>query len=401
MDAEGVRRDFPFFEKFGSELVYLDSACQTLRPRQVIEAVNEYYLDYPACGGRSVHRLATKVTLKLDESREAIASLIGAAPDEVIFTKNATESINIVANGFPLGRGDVVLTTDIEHNSNHLPWLRLSRNKGVGRVFLPTEAGMFDIETFKEFMNGDVKVVSLVHCSNVTGTTIQAREVIEIAHDQGAFVMLDGSQAAPHGPVDVRDLDVDFYAMSLHKMLGPSGVGVLFAKEELQGRVEPLILGGGSVSLSSYEDMELLPPPEKFEAGLMNYAGIIGSGPAVRYLMRVGMDNVKEHIVSLNREASKGVNDIPEIGIVGPDDPDLRSGILSFNVEGMKSHDVATFLDEMGGILLRSGMHCAHPFFRSRNMQGAVRASFYIYNTREECHRLVEVLGEMVELFAR
>jgi len=401
MDVARIRKDFPFYDKYGSDLIYFDSACQTLRPIQVIDAIDEYYREYPACGGRSVHRLATRVTLRLDESRDAISDFLNSSPDEIAFTKNATESINIVANGYPFRKGDKILTTDIEHNSNHLPWLRVAKDKGVVRGFVPTIDGVFDIEAFKEIMSRDVRMVSLVHTSNVTGTTIPAKEVIEIAHDYGALVMLDGSQAAPHHVVDVRELDVDFYALSIHKMLGPSGVGALFAKEELQKELEPLILGGGGVSLSSYDGMDLLPPPEKFEAGLMNFAGIIGSGPAIRYLMNIGMNEIDQHLTSLNREMTKNIIDLPEIEIVGPHDPDLRGGILSFNVRGMKSHDVATILDEMGGVLLRSGMHCAHPFFRSRNIEGCVRASLYIYNSKEECQRFVNVLKEIIELFAR
>ncbi|NYT11365.1 MAG: aminotransferase class V-fold PLP-dependent enzyme [Methanomassiliicoccales archaeon] len=401
MDVARIRKDFPFYDKYGSELIYFDSACQTLRPDQVIDAINEYYIEYPACGGRSVHRLATQVTLRMDESREALSDFLNASPDEIAFTKNATESINIVANGYPFKKGEKILTTDIEHNSNHLPWLRVARDKGTDRVFVPTIDGIFDIEVFKEKMSREVKMVSLVHTSNVTGTTIPAKEVIEIAHDNGALVMLDGSQAAPHHVIDVRDLDVDFYALSLHKMLGPSGVGALYAKEDIQKELEPLILGGGGVSLSSYEGMDLLPPPEKFEAGLMNYAGIIGSGPAIRYLLKIGMEEIDEHLTTLNKELSKRVIDLPEIDVVGPRDPELRGGILSFNVRGMKSHDVATIFDEMGGILLRSGMHCAHPFFHSRRIEGSVRASLYIYNSIEECQRFVNVLKEIIELFAR
>jgi len=401
MDHDRIREDFPFFDHHGEDLVYMDNACQTLRPRQVIDAMNEYYYRYPACGGRSVHRLATMVTLAIDRSREQVAEFLHADPDEIAFTKNATESINVIANGFPLERGDVVLTTDIEHSSNHLPWLRLIDERGIGREFATTDEGMFDLESFAERMTTKVKLVSLVHTSNVTGTTIPARDVVEIAHDMGAKVMLDGSQATPHIPVDLHRLEVDFYAMSLHKMFGPSGVGALYIRKDIQDEVRPLILGGGGVTHSSYDQMELIAPPERFEAGLMNYSGVIGSGPAVRYLMDVGMEEVREGIISLNGIITNGLDSIPEVSLIGPHNPEKRGGIISFTVKGMRSHDVATILDEMDGILVRSGMHCAHPFFRRRGIEGATRASLHIYNTPKECQRFVECVRKMVELFSR
>jgi cysteine desulfurase/selenocysteine lyase len=402
MDVEKIRADFSILSKGDKSPIYLDTACQSLRPRQVVEAMDSYYYDYPACGGRSVHRLATQVSIKVDEAREKISDFIGSdSYDQVIFTKNATESLNLIAKGLGLKRGEAVLTTDMEHNSNHVPWLQLKKSVGVDRVIVVTPGdGSFDIEAFKRSLTKKVKLVSVVQTNNVTGTTIPIKEMCEISHDNGSLVMVDGAQSAPHLKVDVKNMDVDFFAFSMHKMLGPSGVGVLFGKKELLNNVEPLIVGGGGVSLTTYDKVDLLPIPERFESGLLNYAGIIGSGAAIDYLLAIGMDEVQEHDVECNRIVTEGLADEWKINVIGPRDPELRGSIYSFNVNGMGSHDVAMILDEMGGIMIRSGMHCTHPYFLSRKIDGAARASFYIYTSREDCKRFVHAVKETVRSFA-
>jgi len=402
MDVEKIRTDFPILSQGDKSPVYLDTACQSLRPRQVVEAMDSYYYEYPACGGRSVHRLATQVSIKVDEAREKVSDFIGSdSYDQVIFTKNATESINLVARGLGLKRGDAVLTTDMEHNSNHVPWLQLKKTNGVDRVIVPTpDQGSFDLETFKRSLTKKVRLVSVVQTNNVTGTTIPVKDICEISHDNGSMVMVDGAQSAPHMKVDVVDMDVDFYAFSMHKMLGPSGVGVLYGKKQLLNNVEPLIVGGGGVSLTTYEKVELLPIPERFESGLLNYAGIIGSGAAIDYLRAIGMDEVMEHDIECNRIVTDGLADIEKVSIIGPKDPVLRGSIYSFNVRGMRSHDVAMILDEMAEVMIRSGMHCVHPYFLSRKIDGAARASFYIYTNKEECKRFVQAVKETVRSFA-
>ncbi len=401
MDTTKVRDDFPIYSSDQKDLIYLDNACQTFRPRQVMEAMNEYYNEFPACGGRSVHRLATQVSIRIDEAREKVAGFLGSPSDqEIVFTKNCTEALNLVIKGFPFQSGDVVLTTDIEHNSNHAPWIQIEGTRGIKRKFVSTPNGLFDLEEFKALMSKKVRMVSMVHENNVNGSFIPAREVIEVAHDYGALVMLDGAQAAPHVAVDLKKLDVDAYTISMHKMLGPAGVGVMYAKKDLLDRLDPLITGGGGVAMSDYDSARLLPPPEKFESGLQNYSGIIGSAAALDYLSDLGMDEVEEHCERLNLLATDGIKDIDGVKLLAPLDAKLRGSILSFNVEGMSSHDVAMIVDEMAMIMVRSGMHCAHPYFIKHNMDGCVRASFYLYNSIEECKRFVDAMQEMASTFS-
>ncbi|NLI73159.1 MAG: cysteine desulfurase [Euryarchaeota archaeon] len=401
MDVSSIRRDFPIFSSEERDLIYFDNACQTFRPRQVIEAMNEYYEMYPSCGGRSVHRLATQVSIKVEEAREKVAKFIGCSdPDCIIFTRGCTEALNIVAKGRLLKDGDCVLTTDMEHNSNHVPWIQVAKYQDIRhRVLTTPSSGIFNINQFRNALDG-VSLVSMAHTNNITGTSIPAKEVIEEAHDMGALVCLDGAQSTPHMSINVEEFDVDMYAFSIHKMLGPSGMGVLYAKKDILERIEPLIGGGGGVGLATYEEVELLPPPERLESGLMNYSGIIGAGAAVDYLTAVGMDNIQEHERRLNDIVTRGLRDLSDISILPPVDPELRSGIFSFNIKGMSSHDIAMIIDEMAGVLIRSGMHCVHPYFVSRGIDGCARASFYLYNTEEEAHRFVEAVKELTSIFS-
>ncbi|MFA6710106.1 MAG: cysteine desulfurase [Candidatus Methanomethylophilaceae archaeon] len=383
--------------------MYLDSACQSLKPDSVIEKMLEYYNEYPACGGRSVHSMATRVSMGVDETREKLAKFFGSKNEnDFVFTKNCTEGMNIVARGFGLKKGDTVLTTDVEHNSNHVQWLEMAKDIGIRRRYCRTSrCGEFDIEEFKNVMDRDVKLVSMGHSSNVTGCTVPIKEVTEIAHDYGAAVLVDGAQAAPHMPVDVVDMDVDFYSASIHKMLGPSGVGFLYGKSERLEKLRPLIYGGGIVGLATYDTVKISPAPERFEAGLENYSGIIGASAAIDYLEKVGMRGIADQETYLQTLIQKGLEDIEEITLVGPEDPSKRGGIFSFNIKGLNPHDVAMMLDNMDTILVRSGMHCAHPFFVSRNINGCVRASVYLYNDDEDIDRFVAALKKIVAIFSK
>ncbi|MEM2944457.1 MAG: cysteine desulfurase [Methanomassiliicoccales archaeon] len=402
MDAYKIRRDFPVFSGGSDDPVYLDNACQTLRPRQVINASNEYYYRFPACSGRSVHHFATEVSIRVEESRERIAKFIGCPhPNEIIFTKNCTEALNLVAKGLKLKNEDIVLISDIEHNSNYIPWLQLEQQRGIKRKIIPTtREGIFDIEVFKNLMSRKVKVVSFAHANNVTGTSIPAKEIAEIAHDYGAVVVFDGAQAAPHMPLNITELDADFYAFSMHKMLGPAGVGVLFGKEELLENLDPLVVGGGSIDRVTASEVYYLSLPEKLESGLLNYSGIIGSGAAIEYLERIGMDEICSHVQMLNRHVTEILKNNDRIDIIGPADYKLRGNIFSFNVKGLTPHDVAMILDQMKGVMVRSGMHCSHIFFINRQIDGCVRASFYVYNTVEDCEILIKTLQQAIHLFS-
>src|SRR3990172_2411317 len=326
MDLEKIRLDFPALAKKwnGKQLIYFDNACMTLKPGQVIDAMDRYYSDYPVCGGRSLYRMAKQVDEKVAESREKIQKFLGAArPEEIIFTRNTTEGLNLVANCLEFKKGDIVLTTDREHNSNLIPWQVQSNKKGIKHIVVySNQDNTFNIEDFKEILskNKNVRLVSMVHTSNLDGYTLPAKDIIKIAHDNNVLVMLDGAQSAPHRPVDVRALDVDFFALSVHKMLGPSGMGVLFGKHHLLEELSPFIVGGDTVSDTTYEGAKFLPPPEKFEAGLQNYAGIIGSGAAVDYLKNVGLSNIEKYEEKINRIITDGIKNIPGLKIIGPQD---------------------------------------------------------------------------------
>ncbi|MCL2607295.1 MAG: aminotransferase class V-fold PLP-dependent enzyme [Methanomassiliicoccaceae archaeon] len=400
MNVSQIRRDFPIFAK--SDAVYLDSACQTLRPYSVIDSIISYYTDFPACGGRSVHSMASKVSMSVDESRAVAASFFGCKDaDSFIFTKNCTEGMNIVAKGFGLRKGDVVITTDLEHNSNHAQWVDMVSGTGIRRkITKTTENGEFDIEAFKKDVSDGVKLVSMMHTSNVTGSSMPVKEIIEIAHDRGAAVLIDGAQAAPHMPVDLKELDVDFYAASVHKMLGPSGMGILYGKEERLKDLRPLMHGGGTVGLATYDSVKTTPHPDKFEAGLMDYAGIIGTAAALKYLMKIGMKNVEEHELRLQKLIDSELQDVRPLSIIGPADPMKRGGIFSFNIRGMNSHDTAMMLDNVN-IMIRSGMHCAHPFFVSRGIDGCARASLYIYNNDDDVLRFTAAVKKLASSFSK
>lgn len=399
MDFATHRDDFPTMRN--GKGVYLDSACQSLRPDKVIQAIVKYYEETPTCGGRSVHDMGSKVSIKVDETREALAKFFNTDdPDCYSFCKNATEALNTITFGLSLTEGDVVITSDSEHNSNHVPWIILSERRGLERRYSKTtEEGEFDLEVFKESMDSTVKVVSVQHSSNVTGCIMPVKEIVEIAKDYGAISVIDGAQAAPHIEVDLKKIDPDFYCISVHKMLGPSGMGVMYGKSERLEELNPLIYGGGTVGMTTYDSVKLTPHPEKFEAGLQDYAGIAGTCAAIEYLSDVGMKNIEKHDRKLMRKLVSDTEDIKGLEIFGPKNPDRRGSIFSFNIEGMSPHDIAVILDEMDGIMIRSGLHCAHPLYEGRGVKGSARASVYLYNNEEDIDRFCNALRKASEIF--
>jgi cysteine desulfurase/selenocysteine lyase len=400
LNLDKIRADFNILSKKDDERpIYFDSACMSLKPKQVIDAINDYYLNYPACGGRSPHKMGDKVTKKVEEARQLISDFINAKnKNEIIFTRNTTEGINLLANSLGLTKGDTVLISDKEHNSNLVPWLVLRDKMGiVVKVIKSNDDGSFNLNNFSELISG-AKLVSVVHTSNLDGVTNPVKEIIEIAHQNNALVFLDCAQSIPHRKIDVRELDVDFIAFSGHKMLGPTGTGVFYGKAKLLEKLSPFMTGGETVASSTYDSYEFLPVPEKFEAGLQDYAGIIGLGEAVRYLSGIDYDEVKEHELKLNTYITEEIKKIPQIKIIGPQDPKDRSGIINFYIEGVDMHKFAIMLDEMAGIAIRSGQHCVHSWFNEKKIRNSARVSLYFYNTMAEAETFINNLNKIIKI---
>ncbi|HDD45923.1 MAG TPA: cysteine desulfurase [Candidatus Aenigmarchaeota archaeon] len=400
MNVNKIREDFPLLKRRinGKKIVYFDSACMSLKPKQVINAMLEYYELFPSCVGRSTHRLGNEATEAYMKAREEIANFINARPEEIVFLKNATEAINLVAHSFDFKKGDVVITTDKEHNSNMLPWKILEERAGIKHVIIKTTKH-FDFDRFEKNVK-KAKLVSVVHISNFDGSVMPIKEIIEIAHGNDVPVLIDAAQSVPHTKIDVKKLDADFIAFSGHKMLGPTGTGCLYGKYEALKSLKPFITGGETVSNTTYKSYEMLDPPERFEAGLQNYAGFIGLGEAARYLRRVGLDNIEEREEKINRKITKSILDLG-FSIIGPKDARERKSILSFYKEGIDVYEVALLLDEMANIMVRAGKHCAHSWFNSHGIKGSVRLSFYLYNTLKEAEIFIKSMQEIVKIFKR
>ncbi len=400
MKIDQLRKDFSILAN--NKWIYFDNACQSLRPQSVINAVTEYYQEYPACSGRSMHSLAAKVTQKCDEARTIISKFIGAKrKEEIVFTRNTTEGINLIARSLGLRKDDIVITSDKEHNSNLIPWQMLVKKIGiVHKIISSNPDNTFNLEPFEKEMNGKVKLVSMGFTSNLDGVTIPAKKIIQIAHKYGSLVLLDAAQTVPHQKIDVSDLDVDFLAFSGHKMLGPSGMGVLYGKHKLLEKLSPFMVGGDTVSSSTYTSHEFLPPPEKFEAGLQDYAGIIGLGEAVKYLNKIGFSEIQKQEYLLNKYITGELQKIPNIVIIGPTDPKVRGGIISFYIPGKDHHQIALMLDSSANIMVRSGQHCVHSWFTDRKIPGSVRVSVYFYNTLEEAEMFVKSLKKVLQVLS-
>ena len=395
------RSDFPaLVERPGRPApVYLDSACMSLVPRPVLDAMEEYYRDFPGCAGRSLHRYSEEVGRRYEAARTAFAEFLGR-PDArgIVFLRNATEALNLVGQGFPWKRGDRVLISDREHNSNLIVWQRLAQERGIRiEVLGLDDDGSFDPEDLEAALGRGVRLVSVFHTSNLDGTTLPVHEIAERAHDRGAAVLVDGCQAAPHQRVDLDALGIDYYAVSAHKMLGPTGTGVLASTPAALERLRPLSVGGETVEWSTLTDHALRGAPYRFEAGLQNYAGILGAHAGIEYLRRVGFDAIDAQQRRVNAIVSDAFEDEPRVHVLGPRDPAERPSIFAFTVEGVDPHDTALFLDEGYRVMVRSGMHCVHSFYAKRGLSGNVRASFYFYTDRSDAETFVRGLTELLE----
>ncbi len=395
-NVEKIREDFPVLSK---SIIYFDSACMSLKPKQVINKINEYYNEYPACAGRSSHKLATKVETEVAKARNEVKNFINAKYDsEIIFTRNTTEGLNLVANSIGLKQGDEVIISDKEHNSNLLPWLKL-QEKGI-KVFVvdSNDDNTFNLENFRNSFTSNTKVVSVVHVSNLDGVENPIKEISQITHKNNALLLVDAAQSVPHKEVDVKKLDVDFMAFSGHKMLGPTGTGVLYGKKEFLEKLDQFIVGGETVIDSTYKDYKIEEIPMRFEAGLQDYAGIIGLGEACRYLKKIGLKKISEHEIKLNKMITEALADNKKIELIGPKEAEKRGGIFSFNIKGIDMHHVARMLDKSKSIMTRSGAHCVHSWFNKHNMKGSVRASLYLYNTEEEVKIFIEEIQKIIKL---
>jgi len=405
LDPQEIRRDFPIFARLihGKPLVYLDNAATTQRPRQVIEAVKRFYEETNANVHRAVHTLSHEATVAYEEAHKKVARFINARSwREIIFTRNATEAINLVAYGWglwTLKEGDEIVLTIMEHHSNLVPWFMLRERLGVALKFVDVdEHGRLRLDQLRGALTSKTKLVGIIHASNVLGTINPAGEIAEEAHRVGALVLVDAAQSVPHFPIDVRRLDCDFLAASGHKMLGPTGTGFLYAKRELLEDMEPFLRGGDMISTVTLEGAEWNELPWKYEAGTPNIAGGIGLGAAVQYLSALGMEAVYRHERRLLEYALEKLLKIEGALVYGPHDFEDRLGVISFNVEGLHPHDLAGVLDEEG-IAVRSGHHCAQPLMKRLGMDNTARASFYIYNTEDDVDRLIEGIERAKRLF--
>ena len=377
MNIEKIRNDFPIVEKH----VYLDSACMSLKPKQVVEAMNKYYLEYTACGERSSHRLGKRVTEEYEEARKKIAKFIGAKTEEIIFTKNTTEGLNIAANSLGLKKDDTIIISDKEHNSNFLPWLSFNHK------IIQTKNGFFDLGAFEKIINKQVKVVSLVHTSNIDGITFPIEKIAKIEHDNGSLLVVDGAQSVPHKEINVKKLGCDILAFSGHKMLGPS-IGCLYIKKDLAEEMKPFIVGGGTITSLVNSKPNFMESPHKFEAGLQNYAGAIGLRAAVEYIESLGLKNIEKHEIMLNKIMTEGLENVKNISILGGS-PEERGGILSFNINGIASTETSLMFDAHN-IMLRGGFHCCHNWFNTNKINGSIRASLYLYNNEKDAEHFVD-----------
>jgi len=405
LNVTKIRADFPILKRKigGKPLVYLDSAATSQKPKVVIKAIDRYYREYNANVHRGVHRLNEEATIAFEQSREEFGRFIGAKTSkEIIFVRNATEALNLVVLSWAranLKPGDRVLLTELEHHSNIVPWQMVAREKGLKLDYVRIrDDGVLDWESFEQLIKESPRVLSLAHVSNALGTINPVREMAREAHKLGATVVVDAAQSVPHMPVDVADLECDFLAVSGHKMLAPTGIGVLYGRQDLLERMEPVMGGGEMIKEVHLQDVRWNDLPWKFEAGTPNIEGAIGLRAAVDYLSKLGMQNVREHEKDITRYALERLADVKGLVLYGTKEIEKRGAVISFNLGDIHAHDLATVLDTQG-IAIRSGYHCAQPLMERLKIPATSRASFYIYNVKREVDVLVRALEKARKMF--
>jgi cysteine desulfurase/selenocysteine lyase len=405
VNSYALKNDFPIFKKKinGKELIYLDNASTTQKPHSVIDSITDFYTNYNSNIHRAVYQLAEEATELYEQSREKIANFINVSPEEIVFTRNTTESINLIAHSWArsnLKKDDGIVITELEHHSNIVPWQILCQEIGTRLEYVGIdENGFLDLEHMIELISSKkVKLVSLSHMSNVLGTIVPIERIIKVAHEHGIPVIVDGAQSVPHMPVNVKNMDCDFLVFSAHKMLGPTGVGVLYAKKEFLEKMRPFLGGGDMIKEVFKFHTNYNEVPYKFEAGTPNIADVVGFGAAIDYLEKIGMENIRRHEISLTEYALESILSLKYVTVYGPRDPKYRGGVVSFNIADIHPHDLATIMNDHG-IAIRSGHHCAQVLMQRLDVPATSRASFYIYNTKEEIHKFVNAIKEAGRIF--
>jgi cysteine desulfurase/selenocysteine lyase len=408
LNIEKIRKDFPILKRKvmgGKPLVYLDNAATTQKPLAVIDAIHDYYMNYNSNIHRAVHQLAEEATQAYEDTRVKIAKFINArSTDEIIFTRNTTEAINLVAYSWGranLKKDDGIVITEIEHHSNIVPWQILTQEKGAKLQYIGVDDdGYLKMRDYKKYLdsNNKVKLVSISHMSNVLGTITPIDEIIKMAHEKGIPVLVDGAQSVPHMPVDVQKLDCEFMAFSAHKMLGPTGVGVLYVKRELLEKMPPFMGGGDMIKEVHKYETRYNDLPYKFEGGTPNIADVIGFAAAIDYLEKIGMGRVREHEIDLTKYALDSISQVKGVTVYGPMNPNDRGGVVSFNIGDIHPHDLATIMNDHG-VAIRSGHHCAQVLMERLDVSATSRASFYIYNNKEEIDKFIVALSDARRLF--
>jgi len=405
-DPKKIIQDFPILNRrIGSRrLVYLDNAATTQKPQSVITALEDYYSNTNANVHRGLHTLAEEATAAFEETRKKIADFIGGVKtEEVIYTRNATEAINLIAYSWGrrnIKKGDRIVLTEMEHHANLVPWIALARQTGAELEYIPIDDnGVLDLADLDKIISANTKIVAVTQMSNVLGTINPVDEIARMAHDKGSLVLMDGAQSVAHLPVDVTTLDADFLVFSAHKMLGPTGIGVLYGKESILNDMEPFLYGGEMINEVRYDHADWAELPWKFEAGTPNIAGAISFSPALDYLSSIGMDRIRRHEMELTSYALNRLSELDHIKVFGPRNIEHRGGAISFIDNMIHPHDLATFLDSHG-IAIRAGHHCAQPLMKRLGVLATARASSYIYNTKDDMDKLIDALIAARRYFA-